>query len=285
MIPNKKSSSAKSIEKSCVICAKENSAYRCPKCRQHYCSKDCCAAHKSQQCGATSSVNTAGERIIQLPTTTTTTEIEIDIRKEVETSTRIPADPVSIEVLKELSSTCTGTTDDKIVTVESVVPLIDSVINTKSPQIDDSLKTTDESGVGVDIDGNNYSSHEAAGKVEEEEEEESLVIDSEEKNAINAEQILLESDVEFEKRLQQQFYILSEVQKQRLLSHPVLSGLLRNQRLQQDLRKVNDAADRVEALRGMRRLKPDFNQIAEMMYDIVMEKEESAVLKRPRVNP
>eukprot|EP01039_Chlorochromonas_danica_P000832 gene832-905_t len=36
----------KAIPKQCVICHKDNSAYKCPKCRAFYCSKDCCSQHK-----------------------------------------------------------------------------------------------------------------------------------------------------------------------------------------------------------------------------------------------
>eukprot|EP01031_Cornospumella_fuschlensis_P028871 gene28871-34845_t len=33
--------------KSCVICGKIKSSYKCPKCLSPYCSKDCCGAHKT----------------------------------------------------------------------------------------------------------------------------------------------------------------------------------------------------------------------------------------------
>ncbi len=32
--------------KECVICQKENSAYKCPACKSHYCSLICCKTHK-----------------------------------------------------------------------------------------------------------------------------------------------------------------------------------------------------------------------------------------------
>lgn len=33
----------------CTECSKENSAYKCPKCKAHYCSVACCKLHKANQ--------------------------------------------------------------------------------------------------------------------------------------------------------------------------------------------------------------------------------------------
>ena len=34
------------MDKTCIICAKENSSYKCPQCFSRYCSLACCKSHK-----------------------------------------------------------------------------------------------------------------------------------------------------------------------------------------------------------------------------------------------
>ncbi|XP_008547006.1 zinc finger HIT domain-containing protein 3 [Microplitis demolitor] len=36
--------------KDCCVCQKKNSAYKCPTCKQFYCSATCCKSHKSVGC-------------------------------------------------------------------------------------------------------------------------------------------------------------------------------------------------------------------------------------------
>jgi hypothetical protein len=38
------------VSTTCVVCQLTNSKYKCPKCRQHYCSVKCCAEHKKVDC-------------------------------------------------------------------------------------------------------------------------------------------------------------------------------------------------------------------------------------------
>lgn len=37
-------------QRTCIVCSKSNSSYRCPKCRACYCSKDCCKTHQENDC-------------------------------------------------------------------------------------------------------------------------------------------------------------------------------------------------------------------------------------------
>ncbi|KAL0102248.1 hypothetical protein PUN28_018648 [Cardiocondyla obscurior] len=36
--------------RNCCVCERDNAAYKCPKCREFYCSVECCKAHKAQVC-------------------------------------------------------------------------------------------------------------------------------------------------------------------------------------------------------------------------------------------
>lgn len=37
----------KPVNKNCIICSKEKSSYKCPKCNVFYCSVACCTTHKT----------------------------------------------------------------------------------------------------------------------------------------------------------------------------------------------------------------------------------------------
>jgi hypothetical protein len=83
------------------------------------------------------------------------------------------------------------------------------------------------------------------------------------------EQAMADNDPDFIFQLKQDVFLLSDENKRRLREHPQLQTLLRSKRLMTDLEIVDKASDRTAALRTMREKNKEFNDVVELMCDIV----------------